>query len=75
MHTMLQFISGFGPRKAKKFIAKMKGLGKKLNTRSDIIKSELLGQEVYMSATAFLKIRVPDEDLSSNSSSNFHILD
>ena len=28
-----------------------------------------------MSATAFLKIRVPDEDLSSTSSSNFFILD
>lgn len=75
MHSMLQFISGFGPRKAKKFISKMKGLGKKLTTRSEIIKSELLGQEVYFSAIAFIKIRVPDEDLGSTMTHNFHILD
>ena len=43
MHSMLQFISGFGPRKAKRFISKMKCLGKKLTTRSEIIKSDLLG--------------------------------
>ena len=27
MHCLLQFISGFGPRKAKKFIQRMKALG------------------------------------------------
>jgi len=63
MHSLLQFISGFGPRKAKKFISKMKGMGTKLTTRSDILRSELLGQEIYISAVAFLRIRVPDEDL------------
>ena len=34
MHAMLQFISGFGPRKAKRFISKVKTNGKKLTTRS-----------------------------------------
>ena len=63
MHSLLQFISGFGPRKAKKFISRMKGMGTMLATRSDIIRRELLGSEVYMSSVAFLKIRVPDEDL------------
>lgn len=76
MHSVLQFISGFGPRKAKKFISRMKGLGKKLTARSEIIKQELLGQEVYLSAIAFIKIRVPDEDLASMPSVGiFHILD
>ena len=53
----------------------MKCLGKKLTTRSEIIKSELLGQEVYFSAIAFIKIRVPDEDLGSSGNNQFHILD
>lgn len=75
MHSMLQFVSGFGPRKAKKFISKVKGLGKKMTTRSEIIKKELIGQEVYMSSIAFMKIRVPDEDLAPGMANNFHILD
>ena len=37
MHAMLQFVSGFGPRKAKKFISKIKGTGKKLTFRSSLI--------------------------------------
>lgn len=37
MHCLLQFVSGFGPRKAKKFVQKMKVLGK-MKTRSEIIK-------------------------------------
>lgn len=28
MHCLLQFVSGFGPRKAKKFISRVKGQGK-----------------------------------------------
>lgn len=30
---------------------------------------------MYFSAIAFLKIRVPDEDLTPNMPQNFHILD
>ena len=74
MQSMLQFISGFGPRKANKFIAKIKKLDLKLTTRGDIIRSELLGQEVFLSAHAFMKIRVPEEDLG-NTKAEFHILD
>ena len=63
MHCMLQFVSGLGPRKAKRLISKFKGLGKKLTTRGEIFKTSLLTQEVYFSANGFLKIRIPKEDL------------
>lgn len=63
MQSMLPFISGFGPRKAKKFIAKMKKLDTKLKARSDLIKHDLLGSRVFYSAHAFMKVRVPEEDL------------
>ena len=42
MHSMLQFVSGLGPRKAKRMISKFKGLGKKLTTRGEIFKTSLL---------------------------------
>lgn len=42
MHAMLQFISGLGPRKAKRMISKFKSLGKKLTTRGEIFKTSLL---------------------------------
>lgn len=63
MHTMLQFVSGLGPRKAKRLISKFKGLGHKLTTRGEIFKTSLLTQEVYFSANGFLKIRIPKEDI------------
>ena len=75
MHALLQFVSGFGPRKAKKFIAKFKGMGKKLTTRGEIFKASLLQKEVYFSATAFLKIRIPREDLHSGVAVSADLLD
>ena len=63
MQSMLQFISGFGPRKARKCISKMKKLDLKLKARSDLFTNDLVGPEVLISAHAFMKIRVPEEDL------------
>ena len=38
MHCVLQFISGLGPRKAKRLINRIKALPKKLATRGTIFK-------------------------------------
>jgi len=35
-HNQLQFLSGLGPRKAQKYIQKLKSLGKPLYTRNEI---------------------------------------
>ena len=74
MQSMLQFISGFGPRKARKFISKMKKLDLKLKARSDLFQNGLVGPEVLLSAHAFMKIRVPEEDIGKVNL-EFHILD
>ena len=75
MHSMLQFISGLGPRKAKRMISKFKGIGKKLATRGEIFKTKLLTQEVYFSANGFLKIRIPKEDMPSGVNNTYDVLD
>ena len=75
MHSMLQFISGLGPRKAKRMISKFKGIGKKLATRGEIFKTKLLTQEVYFSANGFLKIRIPREDMPSGVNNTYDVLD
>ena len=75
MHAMLQFVSGLGPRKAKRMISKFKSLGKKLTTRGEIFKTSLLTQEVYFSANGFLKIRIPKEDISSGINHTYDVLD
>ena len=75
MHAMLQFVSGLGPRKAKRMISKFKSLGKKLTTRGEIFKTSLLTQEVYFSANGFLKIRIPKEDISSGVNHTYDVLD
>lgn len=38
MHCCLQFLSGLGPRMAKRLLAKFKGLDKKLHTRGELLK-------------------------------------
>jgi len=42
MHILLSFISGLGPRKAKKFIQKLKQHGKKIRTRGEIYLNQIL---------------------------------
>lgn len=66
MHCLLQFISGLGPRKAKKLIQKLKQLGRKVFARSEFLNNITLGKNVFISAIAFLKIKVPPEELEKN---------
>jgi transcription elongation factor SPT6 len=58
-HCLLQFLSGLGPRMSKRLISKTKSLGKKLHTRGEMLKSNLLQSGVYMSLVPFIKIRIP----------------
>ena len=66
MHNMLQFISGLGPRKAKKLIQRLKQLGRKVMARSEFLSNISIGKNVFISAIAFLKIKVPPEELEKN---------
>lgn len=63
MHCVLQFISGLGPRKAKRLINRIKALPKKLPTRGEIFRQLLLAPFVYVSAVPFMKIRLPMEEI------------
>lgn len=73
MHSMLQFVSGLGPRKSKNLIDRIKQLGSKLITRSQIYKEKLLARSVYISASAFLKIKISAEERNDNQP--FDVLD
>ena len=42
MHNQLQFLSGLGPRKAQRYIQKLKSLGKPIYTRQEIIEKKIL---------------------------------
>lgn len=50
---------------SKRLISKTKSLGKKLITRGEILKQQLLQSGVYMSLVPFIKIRIPQEDFGS----------
>lgn len=67
MHCVLQFLSGLGPRMAKRLLVKAKQLNKKLNTRGEMLKQNLTTFKIYFSLVAFVLIRIPEEAfLSSN---------
>lgn len=62
LQCVLQFVSGLGPRMAKRLLKKTKAKGKKLTTRGELLKEELLSFKVYFSCNPFLLIRIPDEE-------------
>ena len=64
MHCVLQFLSGLGPRMAKRLLGKAKGQGKKLVTRGDLLKHNLLPLKIYFSIVPFVLIRIPDEEFA-----------
>lgn len=61
-HNQLQFLSGLGPRKAQRFLQKLKSLGQPLYTRTDIHNHKLLKKNCFESSLGFLKIRVKNND-------------
>ena len=62
MHTLLSFISGLGPRKAKKLIQELKSRNTKIYKRTELFEKHYLGKCCYNSACAFFKIRIPIEE-------------
>lgn len=78
MYSCLQFLSGLGPRMAKRALIKFKNLGKKLNTRGEMLKSNLFSFKVYFSVVPFVLIRIPLEaihDKNAKADHKFDILD
>ena len=71
---MLSFVSGIGPRKAKKFLQNLKQLGRKVVTRGEIYVHKLLGPECHKSACSFLKIRMPSDEVNAKQQT-FDVLD
>ena len=61
MRCCLQFLSGLGPRMAKRALIKFKQLNKKLSTRGEMLKSNLFTFKVYFSVVPFVLIRIPDD--------------
>jgi transcription elongation factor SPT6 len=72
MHIMLSFVSGLGPRKAKKFITSMKQLSDRIAIRSDVFSNNLIMGDCYLSLIGFLKIRVSFDDIKNG---KFNVLD
>ena len=73
MGAVLAFVSGIGPRKAKKFVQNLKQMGKKIVARGEIYKQSLLDKQCHLSAIAFLKVKIPVEELEHKQT--FDILD
>ena len=66
MQVLLSFISGFGPRKAKKFIQMVKKNGGRITTRGQVFSDKFLGKFCFNSSIPFMKIRVPPEDITAS---------
>jgi transcription elongation factor SPT6 len=66
MHILLSFLSGFGPRKAKRFIQLIKKNGGRITTRGQIFQDKFLDKVCFNSSVSFMKIRVPPEDMTAS---------
>lgn len=76
LHGLVQFISGLGPRKAKRLIENLRKFDKKLSTRGEILRTTFMLQTVYMSAMPFIKIKIPASDFRKTDHQwHFDILD
>ena len=62
-HNQLQFLSGLGPRKALRYIQKLKAMRKPIYNREMIEKESILGKKCYGCSAGFTKVRVPKKDL------------
>lgn len=60
IHGMLQFVAGFGPRKALALRQNLTRTGGVIGSRRDLLAKRLIGPTVYNNAVAFLRIRAKD---------------
>lgn len=76
LHCLIPFLSGMGPRKAKDLVSKIKSLGRKIWTRAEIFKQNLLGgQCCYVSAIPFIKVKIPEDDISAGCKQSLDLRD
>jgi transcription elongation factor SPT6 len=61
LQNQLQFLSGLGPRKAQRYIQKLKSRGKPLFTRNEIYENKILKKNCFVSSLGFTKVRVQPE--------------
>jgi transcription elongation factor SPT6 len=59
--TLLPFVCGFGPRKARELVSKIDGLGGSLVNRNQFIKNGILTTKIFLNAAGFLRI-VQEQD-------------
>jgi len=63
MHSVLQFVSGLGPRKAQVLIKSTQLRGGKWADRASM--EEVLHKNIFRNAIASIRIRLPEDDLDS----------
>jgi transcription elongation factor SPT6 len=55
--STLQFVSGFGPRKANFIISRIQKIGKKLESRADLVTKKIVAFKVFMNSASFIRIK------------------
>lgn len=60
MHCLLQFISGLGPRKARRLLQNLNAM--KILNRNQLLSANFLTRNCFMSTIPFLRVKVPAEE-------------
>eukprot|EP01080_Neovahlkampfia_damariscottae_P003928 gene3928-7138_t len=64
LNSMIQFLSGLGPRKAKDFIENLKNYESSfLEEREKLLKDDLLTENIYKNVAGFLKINYDSQEV------------
>jgi len=74
-HNQLQFLSGLGPRKAQRYIQRLKQLGKPLYTRNEIYETKILKKYCFISSFGYTKVYVAPEKRPNDFNRLYNILD
>lgn len=61
LQNQLQFVSGLGPRKAYRYLNKLKELGRPLHNRDEMFKRKFFQKLCFLSLFGFIKIYVAPE--------------
>jgi transcriptional accessory protein Tex/SPT6 len=63
---LLQFVAGFGPRKAAAFLQGLNSVGNRVQTRLEIQQRGLLADNVFTNAAGFLRVQAVDASLGKS---------
>jgi transcription elongation factor SPT6 len=61
LQNQLQFISGLGPRKAQRYIQRLRSLGRPLHNRNEIYENKFLHKYCFISVFGFTKVYAAPE--------------